>query len=82
MTKFLYVNFNIGRKASVLLFEKLGMIPGRYATKGCSNMNQKRFSYAEYKNRPTSGNKRKVIREQITSKEDDDIDKEGTLYDP
>ena len=30
------------------------MIPGRYTTKGCSNINKRRLSYAEYKNRPTS----------------------------
>ena len=33
------VNFNIGRKSSVLIYEKLGMIPGRYMTKGCQNLN-------------------------------------------
>ena len=29
-------NFNIGRKASVLIYEKLGLIPGYYTLKGCS----------------------------------------------
>ena len=29
-------NFNIGRKASVLTFEKMGMVPGHYMLKGCS----------------------------------------------
>ena len=32
-------NLNIGRKASVLIYEKLDMIPGRYMTKGCDTQN-------------------------------------------
>ena len=28
-------NFNIGRKASVLIFEKIGMIPRIYTLTGC-----------------------------------------------
>ena len=32
-------NFNIGRKTSVLTFEKLGMLPGRYMLKGCQKQN-------------------------------------------
>ena len=34
-------NFNIGRKASILIFEKLGMIPGKYTLKGCFTLNKK-----------------------------------------
>ena len=43
-------NFNIGRKASVLLFEKLNMIPGIYTLQGCSTMNKKRLIFAESDN--------------------------------
>ena len=45
--------FNIGRKAIVLLFEKLNMIPGIYTLQGCSTMNKKRLIFAEYQNRIT-----------------------------
>ena len=37
-------NFNKGRKASVLIFEKLGIIPGKYTLTGCQKLNQKRLS--------------------------------------
>ena len=43
-------NFNIGRKASVLVFEELGMIPGKYTLTGCQKLNQKRLSGFNYKN--------------------------------
>ena len=75
-------NFNIGRKASVLTFEKLNMIPGRYTVKGCYVLNKKRLNFSLYKNRLTSRNRRKAIRGRKKRKEDDDNDKEGTLYDP
>ena len=42
-------NFNIGRKASILIYEKLSMIPGSYMLKGCSTLNKKRIFRAEYK---------------------------------
>ena len=56
------LNFNIGKKASVLLFEKLNMIPGIYTLQGCFIMNKKRLIFAEYQNRITSKKQRKVIR--------------------
>ena len=39
-------NFNIGRKSSCLVFEKLGMIPGRYTTKLCQILNKKRLYHS------------------------------------
>ena len=36
-------NLDIGRKASVLLFEKLNMIPGIYTLQGCSIMNKSAY---------------------------------------
>ena len=56
------LNFNIGKKASVLLFEKLNMIPGIYTLQGCFIMNKKRLIFAKYQNRITSKKQRKVIR--------------------
>ena len=40
-------NFNIGRKASVLLFEILNMIPRIYILQGCSTMNKMCLIFAE-----------------------------------
>jgi hypothetical protein len=74
--------FNIGRKASVLIFEKLSMIPGRYCTKGCANINRKRLFNSSYKNKESSKKRRKVIRGQSKSKSDKTEQKEGSLYEP
>ena len=38
---------------SVLLFEKMNMIPGVYTLQGCSFMNEKRLIFAEYQTRKT-----------------------------
>ena len=46
----LVTNFNIGRKASVLIFEKLGMIPRKYIVTRCQKLNEKRLSASSYKN--------------------------------
>ena len=34
------INFNIGRKSSYIIYEKLNIITGRYITKGCDNQNR------------------------------------------
>ena len=36
-------SFNIGRKASILIFGKLNMIPGKYCLEGCRKINEKQF---------------------------------------
>ena len=36
-------HFNIGKKSSILIFEKLGMVPGRYMVKNCNIINRKRL---------------------------------------
>ena len=72
-------NFNIGRKASVLIYEKLGLIPGYYTLKGCSTQNKKRLFHSGYKNKLLSKKRRKVIRGATKKKEDVDVDNEGTL---
>lgn len=41
-------NFNIGHKAIVLIYEKLGMIPGRYMLKGCEVKNRRRLFHSIY----------------------------------
>ena len=43
-------NFNIGQKASVLLYEKLKMIPGVFTIQGCIRLNRNRLSLSQYKN--------------------------------
>ena len=73
-------NFNIGRKASVLVYEKMGMAPGRFMLKGCDRKNRKRLSFSKYQNQPKTKKRRKVIRGKKKQKDDTDKDKEGTVY--
>jgi hypothetical protein len=74
------VNFNIGRKASVLLYEKLGLRPRKYLIDGCNYKNRKRLYHAEYKLQEPMKKRRKVIRGQKKQKQDKHKDKEGKLY--
>ena len=73
-------NFNIGRKASVLIYEKLGMIPGTYTLKGCSNLNKKRLFNAKYKANEHNKKRRKKLRAKKMGKMDKDLETEGVLY--
>ena len=72
-------NFNIGRKASILIYEKTKIRPGKYMLEGCSNLNKKRLRLSNYKSKDTSKNKRKVLRGMKKQKADKDKDEEGTL---
>ena len=74
-------HFNIGQKASILVYEKLNMVPGKYTLKGCATRNKKRLFHAAYKNKDVSKKRRKVIRGKKKKKEDKDEDREGILYD-
>ena len=73
-------NFNIGRKASISVFEKFNMLPGRFTLKGCSVQNKKRLFRSQYRNKESSKIRRKVIRGTKKSQDDKNTDKEGTLY--
>lgn len=73
-------NFNIGRKSSVLLYEKLNMIPGVYTLNGCSNLNKRRISVAEYKNSERTKLQRKIIRGKRYHVQDCHEQSEGKVY--
>ena len=73
-------NFNIGRKASVLILSRLGIEPGKYTARGCATKNKKRLEMAGYKNRESSKTRRKVIRGLKKRKEDKHVEKEGITY--
>jgi hypothetical protein len=75
-------HFNIGKKSSVLIFEKLQMIPGRYMTKQCSNINRKRLFNSEYKSRDESKKQRKIQRGAINTGKDINEHTEGSIYEP
>ena len=73
-------NFNIGRKASVLVMEKMQLRPGRYLLKGCQKINRKRLYLSEYKNAESSKKRRKIIRGKKKAKDDKNLEKEGEQY--
>ena len=53
--------FNIGHKATVLIYEKLNMIPGQYTLNGCEDLNRKRLSSVAYKGKEIVKKRRKVL---------------------
>ena len=73
-------NFNIGRKSSVVIFEKLCMIPGRYTLKGCQHINKRRLFNSVYKSMENSKKRRKIIRGNIKKKDDKEEEKDGESY--
>ena len=75
-------NFNIGRKASVLIYEQLEMIPGLHLVTGCNRLNRKRLYHADYKNCEPKKKQRKIIRGLRKSKQDKNKETEGKLYKP
>ena len=75
-------NFNIGMKASVLIYEKLNSVPGIHMLRGCNKYNIKRVNLVNQ--RITSKNKlrQQVLRAKKMIKSDKLIEKEGDLYIP
>ena len=41
-------NFNVGCKASVLIYEEMKVVPGKYTLFGCHNINKKRLLASKY----------------------------------
>lgn len=73
-------NFNIGRKASVLVYEKMGMIPGKYMLRNCFKTNKRRLYNSKYQDKESSKKRRKIIRGLKKAKADKDKEKEGKVY--
>ena len=63
-------NFNIGRKASILIFEKLNMIPGKYCLEGCRKINEKWLSKSKYDNLEATKKRREIRRGKAKTKDD------------
>ena len=75
-------HFNMGKKSSILIYEKLSMVPGRYMTKHCSSINKKRLFNANYKGSNKVCKRRKVLRGQKKSTMDKQENLEGEIYAP
>ena len=56
------------------------MIPGRYLTKQCANINRKRLFASEYKASDDARKRRKILRGATKSRMDKNEATEGTLY--
>ena len=54
--------FNISRKATILIYEKLKMRPGLYTVDGCAKLNRKRLSRSAYRNKTVVKKRRTVLR--------------------
>ena len=73
-------HFNLGWKASILVFEKLSIVPGRYCTKNVDSLNRKRLFNASYKDSEKAKKRRKIIRSKAKAKGDKIEQTEGVLY--
>ena len=73
-------NFNVGRKASILVYEKLNMIPGKYTLRGCQNLNSKRLFASHNDNLESTKKRRKIRRGKAKGKDDKDEEKDGKSY--
>ena len=72
--------FNIGIKSSILIFEKLLMIPGQHTISSCNYLNRRRIRMSEYKNKDTIKKRRKILRGRKHKKSDKFDQKEGNMY--
>ena len=73
-------NFNIGRKASVLIYEKLGIRPGTNMLRGCNKNNNKRIYFAKRQSCVKQRNIRRVRRSKKTKVAETLKNVEGDTY--
>ena len=73
-------NFNIGRKASILIYEKMNIVPGLFTLEGCCRLNEKRLRLANYKGREETKKRRKILRGLKKRRADKDKEIEGVQY--
>ena len=76
---YVVANCNIGKKANILIFEKLDMISGKYCLNGRQKLNEKRLSASKYYNLETTKKHRKIGCGSANTKEDENNDK-GECY--
>ena len=72
--------FNEGRQCTIDILEKLGMEVGVFTMKGCSVINTRRISEAEFKMSEKAKKQRKVIRGRKKGYNDKAEEKEGVVY--
>ena len=72
--------FNIGRKATLLSFDKLNIEHGKYTVEGCYSQNSMRLYHSKYKNAALTKTRRKIIRGNKKLKTDTLLEQEGPTY--
>ena len=75
-------HFNIGMKSSVLVYEKLNMVPGTYLLKGCRTLNVKRVRRSLYRGKKVNQIKRQSKRAKNLKAGDEINDNETPSYIP
>ena len=75
-------HFNVGMKSSILAYEKLNIIPGRYTLYGCKSINKKRLRLSLFKNSYRSKEKRQSLRARKLKQNDKNKESEGKTYIP
>ncbi|MBX9702962.1 MAG: hypothetical protein K2X39_02290, partial [Silvanigrellaceae bacterium] len=73
-------NFNIGMKSSILIYEKLNMVPGFYTIKGSNDINKTRIKWSIYKLKPDNKLHRQKLRAKKLKKSDKVSEKESKTY--
>ena len=73
-------NFNIGKKTSVLIYEKINLIPGKFTLQGFDKINRKRLLASKYKEMDSTKKRRKIRRGKAKQKDDKNESKEGQTY--
>ena len=73
-------NFNIGKKASVLIYGKMNLIPGKFTRQGCDKINCKRLLASKCKEMDCTKKRRKIRCFKAKQKDDKNESKEGQTY--
>ena len=73
-------NFNIGMKSSILIYEKLNMIPGYFTINGSNAINKVHIKWSIYQGRSHNKLRRQKLRAKKLKKNDKTIEKEGKTY--
>ena len=73
-------NFNIVKKASVLIYEKMNLIPGKFTLQGCDKISRKKLFASKYREIDSTQKRRKIRRGKAKQKDDKNKTKEGQTY--
>ena len=72
--------FNIGMKSSIVVYEKLNMIPGYYTIKGLNDINKIRIKWSIYRGNLRNKLRRQKLRAEKRKKCGKTLEKEGKTY--